>query len=107
MEKLDRGVLSDTGVTRVDKLIIILGTVRPQYQEAVVATKPTSEDLEAAKRALERGEVSYGPVELEALARLRRYIIKKATKIGVALTVEKIFDIEQRAGATRGLKVHY
>jgi len=45
MEELDSGLLSRTSVTTVDRVAVILGTVKLQYQEKVLATEPTEEDL--------------------------------------------------------------
>lgn len=71
MDALDRGLLSGTGVTTVDRLAVILGSVTPRYRRRLLSTAPTDEDIEAVLRMGE-GRVHLYEAELVALASLRR-----------------------------------
>ena len=98
MEEADSGLLSKTSVTWVDRLAVILGAVKPQYWEKVLATEPAEEDLEAAKKVLEESGVEFGAEELTALAKLRRYIAGRVASEGVSLFIEKVLDTERGGG---------
>jgi len=74
---------------------VILGTVKPQYQEKILATEPTEEDLEAARRVLEESGVEFGKEELVALAKLRRYVASRAASEGISLFIGKVLGIER------------
>jgi len=89
MEELDSGLLSRTSVTRVDRLAVILGTVKLQYQEKVLDTEPAEEDLEVARRMLEESGVEFGKEELVALAKLRRYVANRIASEGISLFIGK------------------
>jgi hypothetical protein len=95
MEELDSGLLSRTSVTTIDRVAVVLGTVKLQYQEKVLATEPTEEDLEVARRVLEESGVEFGKEELVALAKLRRYVANRTASEGISLFIGKALDIER------------
>ena len=85
MEEMDSGLLLKTRVTKVDRLALILDTVKSQYQRSLLATELTEENLEVARKVLDESDVSYGAEELALLAKLRRYVAKKVTSEGPPL----------------------
>jgi len=93
MEELDSGLLSRTSVTTIDRVAVVLGTVKLQYQEKVLATEPTEEDLEVARRVLEESGVEFGKEELVALAKLRRYVANRIASEGISLFIGKVQDL--------------
>lgn len=40
------------------------------------------------------------------LTKLRRYIIERATREGISLSLDKVLDVEERGDVAQGLRVH-
>lgn len=89
METLDKGLLSDAGVTTLDRVAVILGSLNPKLYKKLLSTEPREEDiarvLEVAK------DTDMWSEEVVLLAMVRRMVVD-TLKNDVA-RLSDLFDI--------------
>jgi hypothetical protein len=95
MEELETGIVSKTGVTTLDRLIVIIGSFRRSYQDRILNTAETKEDVERVVELANKLGIEIGAEEAVTLGRLRRFVIEKVKVNGLRLTLDKIIDVDR------------
>jgi len=97
MEALDRGLLSDAGVTTLDRVAVILGSLNPRFYRRLLSTEPREEDvarvLEVAK------DTGMWSEEAVLLAMVRRLVVD-TLRSGVA-RLSDLLNTSDEGGSRR------
>ena len=103
MEEADSGLLAKSGVTVADRIAVILNTVKPQYAEPMLRTKPRKEDLRKVAEIMKEEGLEATKEEVVLLAVLRRFTIAKTRSGNLTIFLSKILDTEpeETAKATK------
>lgn len=94
MNEVDRGLLSDTSVTVVDRLMVILGSFKKEYHNSILSIEPGDKDIEKVVSIARRHSVELGVEEVVVLGKARRFIAEKARTLGINLVLDKVLDTE-------------
>lgn len=87
MEALDRGLLSDTSVTSLDRVAVILGSLNPKYYSKLLSTEPGDEDIAAVLGLVK--DTGMWDEEVVLLAKVRRVVLE-ALKRGISKVVDVV-----------------
>ncbi|MEM1877073.1 MAG: hypothetical protein QXH21_09870 [Ignisphaera sp.] len=91
METLDKGILSDTGVTTLDRVLIIIGSLNPKFYRRFLSTEPREEDIAKVFKIAQ--DTGVWKEEVVLLAMVRRLVIESLEK-GVA-KLSDLFDVSE------------
>lgn len=102
MEALDRGLLSDAGVTTLDRVAVILGSLNPRFYRRLLSTEPREEDvarvLEVAK------DTGMWSEEAVLLAMVRRLVVD-TLRSGVARLSDLLNTSDEGGGRRKAVEV--
>ena len=102
MEALDRGLLSDAGVTTLDRVAVILGSLNPRFYRRLLSTEPREEDvarvLEVAK------DTGMWSEEAVLLAMVRRLVVD-TLRSGVARLSDLLNTSDEDGGRRKAVEV--
>lgn len=101
MEKVDKGFLSSTSVTVVDRVAVILGTFRKEYHDKILSTKEGKEDIDKALSLIKKYGLDVGNEEVVLLGKVRRFVAEKLKSHGLSLFMDKVVDVEDKKQAAR------
>ncbi|MEM1560058.1 MAG: hypothetical protein QXK54_04540 [Ignisphaera sp.] len=91
MEMLDKGILSDTGVTTLDRVLIIIGSLNPKFYRRFLSTEPREEDIDKVFKIAQ--DTGVWKEEVVLLAMVRRLVIESLEK-GIA-KLSDLFDVSE------------
>ncbi|MEM1694279.1 MAG: hypothetical protein QXH21_08190 [Ignisphaera sp.] len=97
MEILDKGLVSDTGVSTVDRVAVILGSLNPRYYNKLLSTEPRKDDVDKVFEVA-RDTGMWGE-EVVLLAMVRRMVVE-SLRSGVA-RVSDLVDTSDKEDADR------
>lgn len=97
MEILDKGLVSDTGVSTVDRVAVILGSLNPKYYNKLLSTEPRKDDVDKVFEVA-RDTGMWGE-EVVLLAMVRRMVVE-SLRSGVA-RVSDLVDTSDKEDADR------
>lgn len=102
MEALDRGLLSDAGVTTLDRVAVILGSLNPRFYRRLLSTEPREEDiarvLEVAK------DTGMWSEEAVLLAMVRRLVVD-TLRSGVARLSDLLNTSDEGGGRRKAVEI--
>lgn len=95
MEDEGNGLFSETGITSLDRVVVIMNVVRPEHYDKLMATEPSREDIYAVVKIFMDTGISLGKEEVVILAKLRNFIRSKIEKNGLTVFLSKYLDVEE------------
>ncbi|MEM2195969.1 MAG: hypothetical protein QW290_02670 [Sulfolobales archaeon] len=95
MEDEGNGLFSETGITSLDRVVVIMNVVRPEHYDKLMATEPSREDINAVVKIFMDTGISLGKEEVVILAKLRNFIRSKIEKNGLTVFLSKYLDVEE------------
>jgi len=106
VEESGAGLLSETSVTAVDRLAIVLGTFREERLDEILETEERPEDVERVLELAQTYGLELSEAEVVVLARVRRFVEERLRLYGPELFAKKTLDVESGEERGRALKTH-
>ena len=103
VEESGAGLLSETSVTAVDRLAIVLGTFREERLDEILETEERPEDVERVLELAQTYGLELSEAEVVVLARVRRFVEERLRLYGPELFA-KTLDVESGEGRGRALR---
>ncbi|MEM4007150.1 MAG: hypothetical protein QXT92_05760 [Nitrososphaerota archaeon] len=102
MEALDRGLLSDAGVTTLDRVAVILGSLNPRFYRRLLSTEPREEDI---ARVLEVAKDTGMWSEEAVLLAMVRRLVADTLRSGVARLSDLLNTSDEGGGRRKAVEV--